>query len=482
MLSNPDIAPSASINRWIVSILMFHFELVHVPGTHHGPDGLSRRRPQKGDKPEPEDDFEDWVDEVNGFPHMILSTSPPSKIEQPPITMYMLQSFTNNNIQQDEVIEPLNPVQVEDSQSYDLVPRSELAQKADIRIDRVRTWHNDLERPENMKDAEYETFMRYCTEFFVVNDRLWRKDRHGEHKLVIPKEKRLFIIHTAHDDTGHHGYFATNALISLRYWWPFMGNDIAWFLKTCHICQTRKTQNVLIPPTVATPAPLFSKIYIDTMHMPPSSGFKYIVQGRCSLVHYPEFDMLRKENSRAIAEWLLRDFIYRWGTLAEIVTNNGAPFLKALDYLGKKYHIRHIRISGYNSKANGIVERSHFDVRQALFKAAQGDASKWSSVAYSVFWADRVTVQRRMGCSPYFAVTGTHPLLPFDISEASYLLPPPDSILSTTDLIARRATCGSVSSHSLLRSQAYRPTPTQRTFGCVYRSTSRNGADDSRRH
>ena len=42
MLRNPDLAPSASINRWIVSILMFHFTLVHVPGTHHGPDGLSR--------------------------------------------------------------------------------------------------------------------------------------------------------------------------------------------------------------------------------------------------------------------------------------------------------------------------------------------------------------------------------------------------------------------------------------------------------
>ena len=44
-----------------------------------------------------------------------------------------------------------------------------------------------------------------------------------------------------------------------------------------------------------------------------------------------------------------------------------------------------------------------------------------------------------MGCSPYFAVTGTHPLLPFDIVEANYLLPLPDSILSMTDLIARRA-------------------------------------------
>jgi hypothetical protein len=78
-------------------------------------------------------------------------------------------------------------------------------------------------------------------------------------------------------------------------------------------------------------------------------------------------------------------------------------------------------------------------VRQALFKACNGEENKWSSVAYSVFWAERVTVRRRLGCSPYFATTGAHPLLPFDIVEANYLLPPPDSTLSSTDLIARRA-------------------------------------------
>jgi len=44
-----------------------------------------------------------------------------------------------------------------------------------------------------------------------------------------------------------------------------------------------------------------------------------------------------------------------------------------------------------------------------------------------------------MGCSPYYAMTGTHSLIPLDITEATYLLPPPDSILSTTDLIAHRA-------------------------------------------
>ena len=43
-----------------------------------------------------------------------------------------------------------------------------------------------------------------------------------------------------------------------------------------------------------------------------------------------------------------------------------------------------------------------------------------------------------MGCSPYFTTTSTHPFLPLDIAEATYLLPPPDAPLSSTNLIAWR--------------------------------------------
>ena len=42
ILANPNLTLSASMNRWIISILLFHFTLVHIPGTRHGPDGLSQ--------------------------------------------------------------------------------------------------------------------------------------------------------------------------------------------------------------------------------------------------------------------------------------------------------------------------------------------------------------------------------------------------------------------------------------------------------
>ena len=90
-------------------------------------------------------------------------------------------------------------------------------------------------------------------------------------------------------------------------------------------------------------------------------------------------------------DWIFQDIICRWGVLVEIVFNNGKPFIAALGYIEKKYHIKHIRISRYNSQANGIVEWSHFEVRQVLFKVANGEQGKWSQVAYSAFWSERIT-------------------------------------------------------------------------------------------
>ena len=122
--------------------------------------------------------------------------------------------------------------------------------------------------------------------------------------------------------------------------------------------------------------------------------------------------------------------------LCEIVTDNSLAFIKVLGYLAKHYYIHYICISGYNSCANGIAEQAHFNVWQAMFKACNGNQSKWHLVVTSVMWANHITVHQHMGCSPYFAVTGTHPLLPLDIVEATYLLPPPDASMTTTALIS----------------------------------------------
>ena len=139
--------------------------------------------------------------------------------------------------------------------------------------------------------------------------------------------------------------------------------DVEMYVKTCHLCQERQKLLVKIPPMVTETPSIFQVVHIDTMHMtPPSNGHGYIVHGRCALTSWMEGKPLRRENAAAIGAWLFSDIICRWGCLRQIVTDNGGPFIAAVDWLKKKYGIKGISISGYNSKANGRIERPHWDV------------------------------------------------------------------------------------------------------------------------
>ena len=68
--------------------------------------------------------------------------------------------------------------------------------------------------------------------------------------------------------------------------------------------------------------------------------------------------------------------------------DNGSPYVLVLNWPADTYGIHHICISPYNLQSNGVVERHHLDVREELVKACEGEASQWSEVTPSVFWAE----------------------------------------------------------------------------------------------
>lgn len=71
-------------------------------------------------------------------------------------------------------------------------------------------------------------------------------------------------------------------------------------------------------------------------------------------------------------------------------------------------------------------------------KAAKGVESKWPEVVHAVFWAERITVSRMTGRLPYYLAHGVEPLLPFNISEATYMVPVEGNKLTTGKLLGMR--------------------------------------------
>jgi len=101
---------------------------------------------------------------------------------------------------------------------------------------------------------------------------------------------------------------------------------------------------------------LFHKVHIDTMLMPMVNKFWYLIQVHCVLSSWAEWCPLQKENEKTLGDFIFEDILCQWGGVAEVVTDNGPTFVAAAGYLSEKYGIHHIKISLYNSQANGMVE------------------------------------------------------------------------------------------------------------------------------
>lgn len=428
MLNNPDLQPNATINRWIAACKLFDFQLVHVPAaSHKGPDGLSRRPPAPNESIDTADKADTWIDEACGFLYMLDDTRTSSRDLAPlrtPPTVVAFTTYALPDIRPDLVVSP----------------RDEKAIAADTRVAMVE---NYLRHPLDTVPVEKKLqpgFFRYTTEFFLWDDRLWRRGAQGEHQLVITDPlRRASLLQQAHDSMGHKGRFTTRKQLLLRFWWPHLDTDVAWFDETCLDCQRRRTHHVMMPPTVAYPAPLFRKVYVDTMLMPLANKLKFIVHGRCSLTGWPEWRAISSDNKDQIGRFLFEEIICRWGGLDEIVTDNAPQWIAAAEWLRTNYGVHHIRISPYNSRAN-LVERRHYDVREAIVKSCAGDIKHWYKYVHHVFWAERCTIQRATGASPFYMAHGVEPVLPFDIDEATWLVKITDEFpMDTTDLIAARA-------------------------------------------
>jgi hypothetical protein len=489
MLENPDLMPNATINRWIDEINMFQFTLRHKAGATFGPDGLSRR-PKHDDDPvyepcsddeeqevelpefevadpsEPQpsaiEEFVDQIDTRGGYFHGIAASlsefdeeleTADAQRHREKATLQQGLARAGEQLSGEQVMYVQQLVNVlalpvdqssdeEEEEYYAEDHRSVGAMEQDMMMPHVaELLRNRNYRPKGFDERRLKKLQGLANRCLLYKDRLYRRGNESQHRLYVAKERRTYMMTAAHDHNGHRGFFATKALLTQRFWWPEMERDINQFVKTCHPCQERQKQLVRIPPTKTHTPSIFEVLHADVMHMTPASnGHKYIAHGRDGLMSYVEARALKQENGRAIALWLYEDILCRWGGLRDIVTDNGGPFLSALAWIEKKWGIRHIRISPYNSQANGAVERPHWDIRQMLYKATGPENTRhWYWFLHAVLWADRVSVRKRLGCSPYFMLTGAHPILPLDAQEATWLVDPPTGIMTEEEMIGMRA-------------------------------------------
>jgi transposase InsO family protein len=193
-----------------------------------------------------------------------------------------------------------------------------------------------------------------------------------------------------------------------------------------------------IPPTISMPTAIFKKIYIDIMKMPLSGKYSMIVAARDDLSGFCEAKALTAQTSQQLANFFWIYIYCRYGCPQQVTTDNGSEVKKAFEILMKRLGIPQVTITAYNKHANGVVERGHFTLREAIVKACQGHISRWPQILPVAVFADRVTVSSVTGYSPFQLLHATLPVLPFDLAESTFLVDGFYAGMTTSELLALR--------------------------------------------
>ncbi|KAG6871252.1 hypothetical protein C0992_011406, partial [Termitomyces sp. T32_za158] len=153
-----------------------------------------------------DDVFEDWIDRLHGFMHLLQLPTRLLRADRPlntllhPIKPYrptpfqpqltfftksLTDTYTQNLPTDLKRIE--EPKQLRDSSTdlaYNAVLRSAKAQAMDRRLELIKLWLDNLKQPDNLTDGQYSNFIRQATQYFLTDHKLWRRNRDGAHKIA----------------------------------------------------------------------------------------------------------------------------------------------------------------------------------------------------------------------------------------------------------------------------------------------------------
>jgi hypothetical protein len=97
------------------------------------------------------------------------------------------------------------------------IPRSAQARVQDALLTSIECFLITRKRPLDLTDEEFEAFVRQAAHFFVLEDKLWRREAHSKHQLVLPPSKRYRVLEEAHNNLGHKGIYTISSRLRSRF-------------------------------------------------------------------------------------------------------------------------------------------------------------------------------------------------------------------------------------------------------------------------
>ncbi|QRV73869.1 Retrotransposable element Tf2 protein [Ceratobasidium sp. AG-Ba] len=246
----------------------------------------------------------------------------------------------------------------------------------------------------------------------------WKEDLLWyEGQIVIPenKEIQLAILEMHHDNpiAGHQGQARTLELISRRYYWPAMKQQVNQFVKTCEICQRSKGHKQYAPQK---PVPIPQKPWEDIAYdfivkLPESQGMDSILVVIDCFSRQAHFiPCLESTNAEGVADLFIREVWKLHGLPKTTVSDRGptfnSQFLKALY---AKLGINPKFSTAFHPETDGITERTNQWLEgflRSFCNYRQDDWVRWLPIAE---FCHNNQVNSATGKTAFETIYGLHP-------------------------------------------------------------------------
>ena len=153
--------------------------------------------------------------------------------------------------------------------------------------------------------------------------------------------------------------------------------------------------------------------FIGEISLSSSSSFSWILVAIDYFTKWVEEFPTRNSTSKVVNNFLLTNIITRFGCSERIVTDSAMCFRsdKFIKFY-ENYGITRSVSSPYHPQGNGQEESTNKSLLKTIKRTLDDNKKAWDSKLQFPIWADRVTVKKAIGLSPFDLVYGIQARMP----------------------------------------------------------------------
>ena len=230
----------------------------------------------------------------------------------------------------------------------------------------------------------------------------------GVARPFIPFSFRKPLFDVIHG-LGHPGIERTRQSICSKVVWPSMREEVSRWARECLHCQQAKILRHTVPPIgdFKVPDKRFQHLHLDLVTLPPSNGYRHLLTMVDRFTRWPVAVPVADITSQSVVDAFTSGWIQNFGVPATITSDRGSQFTSEIfQQLTKIWGIKAITTAPYHPEANGMVERLHRRLKEALIALGSEEPHKWYWRLPCAMLAIRTTVKPDIGASPADLVFG----------------------------------------------------------------------------